>query len=154
MECVDGAHHSQVFDGLMGWSILTDSNRIMSKNPACWDFHNGRKTNDRLHVVTGDEESRTERTQLTESHSVHDRPHGVFTNTEMEVASAPVAPAGRRRHEMSHTWIREYNFPVSVVHEINLGSKFADSSLYFAYISFHVVRAFPPFAAISSRNCS
>mmetsp|Transcript_5348 Transcript_5348/g.8044 ORF Transcript_5348/g.8044 Transcript_5348/m.8044 type:complete len:393 (+) Transcript_5348:734-1912(+) len=85
----------------MGGSILTDSNGIVREDPCDGNFHDGRETNDGLHVVRKYEETRSERAQLGQAHSIHDGSHSVLTDTKVEVASGPVAPACGGGHEIS-----------------------------------------------------
>ena len=80
----------QLFDGLMGWAVLADSDRIVSKNINDRDFHQGAQPHRAPHVIDENKEPRAEGPYLHQAQSVQDGSHGVFADAEVKIASAVV----------------------------------------------------------------
>src|SRR5947208_17019483 len=60
----------------------------MREDKEAGDLHEGRETDGGAGVVAEDEEGRPEGPELGQGEPVHNRRHGVLTNTEMEVLAA------------------------------------------------------------------
>src|ERR1700716_4703737 len=70
----------------MGRAILAETDRIVRVNVDDVSIHNTCKSDRRPHVVGEDEERRAVWYDATgEGHSVHDGPHPVLANSEMEI---------------------------------------------------------------------
>ena len=85
-----GAQLGQVLNGLVGGAVLADADRVMGKHEHHRQLHEGRQADRRFHVVAEHQERRGVRTQVRQRHAIGDRAHGVFTDTEVQVASAVV----------------------------------------------------------------
>ena len=84
------AHMGKLFDGLMSGAILANSNGVVSEHVNHRELHQGAQAQGAPHVIDEDEKSRAEGPDFHQAHSVQDRAHGVFTDSEMEIASGIV----------------------------------------------------------------
>src|SRR5450631_1354455 len=82
----------------MRWPVFADADGVVGKDVDYGDFHDGAEAHGRFAVVAENKEGRNERAQFGERQTVPDRAHGVFADTEMEVA-----PAAGLRLEIAHT---------------------------------------------------
>src|ERR1700738_3495823 len=71
----------------MSGTIFADAYRIVRKNVNYGDFHQGAEPDGAPGVIGEDQESSSVRTDFTQSHSIQNGCHGLFSNAEMEVAS-------------------------------------------------------------------
>ncbi len=75
----------------MSWAILADTNRIVRPNMKNGQTHERRQANGTAHVVSKYSESCSGRQKDTIiTNSVYDRTHGMFANSEQEVATGIV----------------------------------------------------------------
>ena len=89
----------------MGRSIFADPNRVVSEDVDYRQLHQRAQAQRASHVVDEDEESRTERPNFHQTHSVQNRAHGVFADSEMEVSSGVIL-----RREIAGSFVRNPGF--------------------------------------------
>ena len=70
--------------------ILTHANGVMGKHEHHRQLHDRRQSDRRFHIVAEHQEGRGVRAQIRQRHAIGNCAHGVFTNTEMQVAPAVV----------------------------------------------------------------
>ena len=83
----------QLFDRLVRRPILADANRVVGKDVDRRNLHKGAQTDGGSGVIAEDEKAGSEGAHLGERHSVDDGAHCMFTNTEVEVATAVIIGA-------------------------------------------------------------
>ncbi|KAH3661259.1 hypothetical protein OGAPHI_006666 [Ogataea philodendri] len=85
----NGSQVGQSFDRLMGWTILTQTNGVMSSNPDDWVVRQSRKSHGTGSVRHKVEESGTKHFVVgTEGrNTVDDGTHSVFSHTESDVST-------------------------------------------------------------------
>src|SRR5467141_1243540 len=81
-----GTHVSELFDGLMSWAVLAQSNGIVRKHIDYRQFHQSTQAQRSAHVIDESKKARTEGSDFYQAHSVYDSTHGVFADAEMEIA--------------------------------------------------------------------
>jgi hypothetical protein len=84
-------------DRLMGWSILTKSDRVVGGDPDVADAGKGREA-DRSSSVGNEVQEGTgvwDDVSSVGGETVHDSTHGVFTDTIADVTTSPVSELGR-----------------------------------------------------------
>mmetsp|Transcript_75181 Transcript_75181/g.141820 ORF Transcript_75181/g.141820 Transcript_75181/m.141820 type:complete len:215 (+) Transcript_75181:701-1345(+) len=89
-----------MLNGLMGGTILTNTDGIVCEDPDAWGSHDRSHPHWRPHVVAEDQESRAEWSQTRQGHAVHDGAHGVLTNAKVEIATRIISPCAALGHEV------------------------------------------------------
>src|SRR6266568_1875132 len=85
-----GAHMSELLDGLMRGSVLADSNRVMGKDVDDRDLHERTQAERAAHVIDEDEESRPERPDFYQAHSVEDGAHRMLADAKVKIAAGKI----------------------------------------------------------------
>jgi hypothetical protein len=70
---------------LVGWPIFPNSDRIVGKDVDHRDFHQSAQPDCRAAIVTEDQESGSERSNLRQGQPIEDGAHSVLANTEVEI---------------------------------------------------------------------
>src|SRR6185312_8321555 len=70
--------------------IFTEADGVVSQNINRWDFGDGGQTHRRTHVVSEVEKSPAKGTEFDHRHAVQRGSHGVFADTEMNIAPTVV----------------------------------------------------------------
>ena len=88
----NGTQTSELLDGFVSGTVFTDTDAIVSKHVKGLEFAESAQTDGGLHVIGEDQEGSAERQQATmRRHAIYRRAHGVFANTERDIAPG-IAP--------------------------------------------------------------
>src|SRR5258705_2447480 len=85
----NGAQRQQVFHGLVRRAIFAVAHRVVCEDKNGGQFHESREPDGGPSVVTENEKSCPETSQLGNGKSVHRGRHGVFADAEMQIPSTP-----------------------------------------------------------------
>ena len=90
-----------MLDRLMGRAVLPVAHGVVREDVDSWQLHQGGEPDRGPNVVAEDEEGRAKRPQLRQRQPVHDRPHRVLANAEVQIPAArggglEIAGAGER----------------------------------------------------------
>src|SRR5450432_932080 len=77
-----------MFDWLVSWTIFSVGQRIMCEHEESRQLHQCREPHCRPGIVAEDEEGGAKGPQLGQRQAIHDRCHGVFTDTVVQIPSA------------------------------------------------------------------
>lgn len=98
----EGTEVSQGLNGLMGRTVLTQTNRVVSSDVDGTDVGQSRETDRTGSVGDEVEESASSGDEGTiGSDTVHDTTHGVFTDTVADVTSSPITNSKLGRLEVN-----------------------------------------------------
>ncbi len=83
----DRPQRGELLDRLVGRAVFADADRVVREDVDDRDLHQGRQADRHPAVVAEDQEAGAERPHLDQGHAVHDGPHGVLADAEVEVAA-------------------------------------------------------------------
>ena len=83
----DGTASGKVFDGLVGRSVFSKSDRVVGHDIEDRLVHDAAQSHGGAHVVGEDEEGSAVGSQAAEAHAVEDRGHCVFADTEVHISA-------------------------------------------------------------------
>ena len=87
-EVRDGAEHAELLDGLVGRSVLADTDGIMGQHEDLRQLHQSGESRHRLQIVAEDEEGADIGPETAvQQHAVGDTGHGQFTHAEVEISA-------------------------------------------------------------------
>ena len=87
----DRPQRRELLDRLVGRAVFADADRVVREDVDDRDLHERRQADRHPAVVAEDQEAGAERPHLDQRHAVHDGPHGVLADAEVEVAAAVAA---------------------------------------------------------------